>query len=215
MAVSKINGGTVFDKIDQYFAQKKDSEASMLYFVVVLLIAFLVYQFVFLQTDRDLKNTENQFRSIKQKVANNQNYLNVNSDAKLQSFKNSVEHKAKELDDTMYKISYVDNTLTELSYLLFDNKSWASFVDDISKIAKKYSVEIKEIANKFYDPTYQKISHVVEVDVKSKANFPNMVKFLNEIEESKLVIDVSDLNITKPDDKLEGNFKIAVWGMKY
>jgi hypothetical protein len=42
-----------------------------------------------------------------------------------------------------------------------------------------------------------------------------MMKFLNKIEESKLVVDVSDMNITKPSEKLSSYFKISVWGMKY
>jgi hypothetical protein len=55
----------------------------------------------------------------------------------------------------------------------------------------------------------------VEIDIKSKANFTSMLKFLNEIEESQLVIDVHGIELAKPKGKVEGTFKIAVWGMKY
>jgi len=112
-------------------------------------------------------------------------------------------------------MSYVDNTLTELSYLLFDDQSWANFVDNISYLAKKYHVNIEEIGNKFYTPTFQKITHVVEVDVKSNGKLKNMVKFLNAIEESPLVVDVNDIVLDKPKENVHGTFKIAVWGMKY
>lgn len=215
MAVSNINNGTIVDKVDAYFIDKKPSEAVLLYLGLVLVIGFLVYEFIYKQTDKDLRIVQNQFKSIRTNVNNNRNYLSINTQLKLQSLKSSVVSKSKELDSTMYKISYVDNTLTELSYLLFDNKSWAKFVDNISEIAKKYHVEIKEIANKFYKPSYQKISHVVEIDVKSKSSFSSMVKFLNEIEESRLVVDISELKVTKPDDKLLSDIKITVWGMKY
>jgi hypothetical protein len=215
MAISSRENGTTFDKIDAYFAGKKPSEASLLYLGAMMFVGFLVYQFIFLQTDKNLKATEAKFKSVKTKVDGEKRYLSVNTKAKLQQLKKSVELKYMEYDNTNYKISYVDNTLTELSYLLFDDENWASFVDDISALAKKYKVEITEIANKFYEPTFQKITHVVEVDVKSKAKFSNMVKFLNAIEESQLVIDVHGIEITKPKDKLEGVFKIAVWGMKY
>ena len=215
MAISSRENKTMGDKIDAFFAEKKPSEASLLYFGAALFVGFLVYQFVFLETDKNLKITESNLASVKKKVDEERRYLSLNTPARLQQLKNDVEAKYAEYDDANYKISYVDNTLTELSYLLFDDENWASFVDDISRLAKKYKVEIQEIANKFYEPTFQKITHVVEIDIKSKGNFSNMVKFLNEIEESQMVIDVHQIEITKPDDKLEGHFKIAVWGMKY
>ena len=215
MAISSRENKTMGDKIDAFFAEKKPSEASLLYFGAALFVGFLVYQFIFLETDKNLKITESQLSSVKKKVDEERRYLSLNTPARLQQLKNDVEAKYAEYDDANYKISYVDNTLTELSYLLFDDENWASFVDDISRLAKKYKVEIQEIANKFYEPTFQKITHVVEIDIKSKSNFSNMVKFLNEIEESQMVIDVHQIEITKPDDKLEGHFKIAVWGMKY
>ncbi len=214
MAVSNENSNGLSSKIDDYILENKSSE-NMMYMLVAVVIGFLVYQFVFSQTDENLKSTQNKHKSVKTKVMQNQSYLSINSEVNLQSIKDSIVVKNRELDDANYKISYVDNTLTELSYLLFDNQSWANFVDNISEIAKKYKVDIREISNKFYKPTFQKISHVVEIAVESKASFSNTIKFINEIEESKLVIDVSELNITKPDDKLMSRIKIAVWGMKY
>jgi hypothetical protein len=204
-----------FDQIDEYFYSKKSSEVSVLYMATALVIGFLVYQFVFLQTDKDLRTTENKLRQIKQKVSNERNYLSENTVATLNEKKEIVKSKYERLDNILYKMSYVDNTLTELSYLLFDDNSWAGFVDHISKLAKKYDVSIKEIGSKFYEPSFKEITHVVEVDVKSKAKFKNMVKFLNAIEESQLVVDVNDINMSNPDGKVDGVFKIAVWGMKY
>ncbi len=215
MAISNRENRTTFDKIDAFFNSKKPSEASLLYFGAVLFVGFLVYQFIFLETDKQLKATEAKLISVKSKVSEQKRYLSLNTPARLQQLKKVVIQKNAEFDDTIYKISYVDNTLTELSYLLFDDENWASFVDNISYLARKHKIEIKEIANKFYEPTFQKITHVVEIDIKSRGNFNNMVKFLNEIEESQLVIDVSQIEITQPEDKLEGVFKIAVWGMKY
>jgi type II secretory pathway component PulM len=215
MAISSRENRTIYDKIDAFFASKKPAEARMMYAGAALIVGALVYQFVFLETDKNLKQTKTELASIEAKVNDHKRYLSINTQSKLASIKKSVDQKYAEFDDTNYKISYVDNTLTELSYLLFDDENWASFVDNISHLAKKHNVEIKEIANKFFEPTFQKITHVVEIDIKSRANFNNMLKFLNEIEESQLVIDVHGIELAKPTDKVEGTFKIAVWGMKY
>ena len=215
MLTKKRDKAGLFDKLDEFFNSKKPSEASMFMGVIAVGIAYVVYQFVYLQTEQNLENTKGQIVSVKQKINTEQNYLNAHSVASLNQQKQALKNKKIAFDDTIYKMSYVDNTLTELSYLLFDDDSWAQFVDDISALAKKYHVDIKEIGNKFYTPTFQKITHVVEVEVKSSAKLKNMVKFLNAIEESQLVVDINDIKLEQPGANVEGSFKIAVWGMKY
>ena len=205
----------IFDQIDDFFNSKKPSEASMYLGVIGLGIAYVVYQFVYLETDKSLVNTQNEIVSVKQKINTEKNYLNNNSVALLNKKKTDLQNKKIAFDNTIYKMSYVDNTLTELSYLLFDDNAWANFVDNISYLAKKYHVNIDEIGNKFYTPTFNEITHVVEVDVKSNAKMKNMIKFLNAIEESQLVVDVNDIQMIKPKENVEATFKIAVWGMKY
>ncbi len=213
--VNSVNKKDIFSQIDNFFAEKKPSEVSMFYFVAALLIAYVVYQFIYLETDRQLQATQNRIVQIKSKINQERNYLAQNTPQKVAMLRKVVKEKKKQFDDALYKISYVDNTLTELSYLLFDDENWAKFVDNISALAKKYHVEIKEIGNKFFNPTYQKITHVVVVNVVSKANFTDFMKFINEIEESPLVIDIDQLKMFKPDDKVMSEFQIAVWGMKY
>lgn len=215
MASSNLNKKDIFSQIDAFFYAKKASEVSMFYLIAALLIGYVVYEFVYFQTDKQLTDTENKIVQLKQKRNAERNYLAQNTPQKLASLQKIVKQKKQKFDDTLYKISYVDNTLTELSYLLFDDENWAKFVDNISALAKKYHVEIKEIGNKFYNPTFQKITHVVEIDVVSRAKFTNLMKFINAIEESPLVIDINGIEMQKPDDKLLSSFKIAVWGMKY
>ena len=213
--VYSVDKKDIFSQIDDFFAEKKSSEVSMFYFVAASLIVYVVYQFIYLETDKQLQITQNRIVQIKSKINQKRNYLAQNTPQKVAMLRNVVKAKQKQFDDTLYKISYVDNTLTELSYLLFNDENWAKFVDNISALAKKYHVEIKEIGNKFFNPTYQKITHVVVVNVVSKGNFANLMKFINEIEESPLVIDIDQLKMFRPDDKVMSEFRIAVWGMKY
>jgi len=212
---SSINKKDIFSQIDNFFAEKKSSEVSMFYFVVALVIAYVVYQFIYMETDRQFHETQNKITRIKSKISQERNYLAQNTPRKVEMLRKVVKQKQKQFDDALYKISYVDNTLTELSYLLFDDENWAKFVDNIAALAKKHHVEIKEIGNKFFNPTYQKITHVVVVNIVSKGDFTNLMKFINEIEESPLVIDIDQLKMFKPDDKVMSEFRIAVWGMKY
>ncbi len=206
---------SLFDKIDDYFAKEKPSTLQMAYIGVAALIGYMVYTYVFPVTDEALKMTKSKIQSTTQKLNQEKNYLSTHNAQTLNRARVALKQKKIEYDNTIYKISYVENKLTELSYLLFDDKSWAAFVDNISELAKKYNIDIQEIGNKFYDPTYKKITHVAEVDVVSSGKTKDMLKFLNAIEESQLVIDINDIKLQKPDKMVEGSFKIAVWGMKY
>ena len=206
---------TIFKKIDNFFNSKKPSEQKIMYMMAGVVIAYIVYQFVFFQTDALRQKAYNKVTSMRAEVASKQNYLSLNTPQKLGELRATLVRKQKEYDNSLYKISYVDNTLSELSYLLFNDENWAKFVDNISYLAKKYGLNIKKISNKFYEPTYQKVSQVVTLEVKTRSDYKSMMKFLNKIEESKLVVDVSDMNISKPGDKLLSYFKISVWGMKY
>jgi hypothetical protein len=209
------NKNSLFKKIDNFFKTKKQSEQNIIYMMVALLIGYGVYQFLFFQTDIRRNQAFNKVSSMQREVNQKKVYLSQNTPQKLQQMRKLVKDKMKDYDNILYKISYVDNTLNELSYLLFNDENWAKFVDNISYLAKKYNIEIKEITNKFFKPTFQKVSQVVTIEVKVKSNYQSLMKFLNKIEESKLVVDISDMNITKPDNKLFGYLKISVWGMKY
>ncbi len=202
-------------QIDNFVNRQPESSRSLVYFMGLAVAGALVWSFVSPITNKALQETKSSISSVQQKLSKTNSYLASHSDASLRNLKKTIASKERHYDNVIYKISYVDNKLNELNYLLFDDKSWANFVDKISELAKKYSVDIEEISNRFYKPTYQKITHVVEVDVKSKAKLKNMVKFLNAIEESKLVIDVNKISMDKPSDDIDGEFKIAVWGMKY
>jgi len=209
------NKQSLTKQIDEFFKTKKPSEQNIIYMMAAVVIAYFVYQFVYTQTDMIRNQSYKKMLDMKNKVNVNQAYLRTNTNAKLQQLRNNLKAKKDEYNNVLYKISYVDNTLNELSYLLFNDENWAKFVDNIAYLAKKYNLEIKEITNKFYEPTFQKVSQVVTIEVKTKSSYQSMMKFLNKIEESKLVVDVSDMNISQPGKKLSSYFNISVWGMKY
>ncbi len=209
------NSKSISFQVDDYFSKQSSTNQKLLYGVGALVAGYIAWSLVSPITQSALDETKRSLKSMQQKLKKTNEYLASHSDAKLRKLKQTIAAKKRQYDNVIYKISYVDNKLNELNYLLFNDESWANFVDKISELGKKYSVDIKEINNRFYDPSFKKISHVVEVDVKSKAKVKDMIKFLNAIEESQLVIDVNNIKMQKPGEGIESEFKIAVWGMKY
>jgi len=214
-----MSGPSTFDKIDNYLKGKKSSELSLIFFMIFATIGFVIYSSLFPVTEKILKKTKNTHKSIHSKLNQEKAYLNSvtrNGDKNFTIKKMDLEVKKqrKLLEDTKYANAYVDTKLKELSYLLFNDKNWAKFIDSIAFIGKKYGVGIALIANSFFEPNLQEIKQVLTVQVDFDGEFKNILKFINELEESELVVDINNLNL-ESSDTITGTLNIAVWGMKY
>ena len=93
-------------------------------------------------------------------------------------------------------------------------KNWAKFLDSIAFKAQKYGIEIGLISNKFFEPNLQEIKQVLTVKIDFSGEFKNILKFINELEESDLVVDINKLKL-ESSDTIDATLDIAVWGMKY
>jgi len=210
----------VLEQIDHAFKDKKPSEIMMIYIAVAAIFGFISYQFVYPFTDKELKKTQAQLKSVQTKLNAELSYLKsktVNNDSRfyVKKLKADIENLNKNLEKTKYENDYVDNKLRELSYLLFNDENWAKFLDNISYLAKKYSVQINYIKNRFNDINIQKVEEILQVDIDAKGKFNNIMNFINSLEESKLVVDIHNLHLEGKKGYVNVNLKISVWGMKY
>jgi len=214
-----MNGPNTLDKIDNYLKDKKSSELSLVFLMVFVTIGFVIYSSLFPVTEKMLKQTKNAHKNINTKLNQEKAYLNSvtrNNDRNFIVRKMTIEvtKQKKRLEDTKFANAYVDTKLKDLSYLLFNDKNWAKFLDSITAIGQKYEVKIGLIQNSFFEPTLQKIEQVLTVQVQFHGSFKNILRFINELEESELVVDINKLNL-ESSDTITGTLDIAVWGMKY
>lgn len=209
----------IFEKIDIALSSKKSSEISLILFMLFVFIGFISYAYVFPVTEKKLKQTKRNLSFMNKKVMSEQNYLrsvtrNGDDTYFIKRSRKDLEDTKSRLEDTMYMNSYIDSKLKNLSYLLFNNQNWAKFLDSISLLAEKNNVNIKIIQNSINEPNLQKIEQILTLKVKFNGRFKDIMKFINAIEESKLVVDIYDLSL-KGATGIDGYVNIAVWGMKY
>ncbi len=214
-----MSGPSIFDKIDNNLKVKKSSELSLIFLMVFVTIGFVIYSSVFPVTEKMLKQTKSAHKSIQSKLSQEIAYLNSvtrNGDKNfiVKKMTREVNKQKKLLEETKYANAYVDKKLKELSYLLFNDKNWAKFLDSITFKAQKYGIEIELISNKFFEPNLQEIKQVLTVKVNFSGEFRNILKFINELEESDLVVDINNLKL-KSSDTIDTTLDIAVWGMNY
>ena len=59
-----------------------------------------------------------------------------------------------------------------------------------------------------------KFGHVLNIDIKSEGKYKDVIKFMNSIERSKLVVDIHDLDMNAT-TKINLDLNLSVWGITY
>ena len=211
-------------KIDNYFDGKKPSEVTIMLLMALILSGVIAY-YAIIQYAEDyydnsmLANSQtteelNKVNAYLDSVSQN-NDRNNDRNFKINQKQNELKQRQSELADAKNMNQYFDNKLRELSYLIFNEQSWADFLDSLALLANKNNVKITKIVNTFKEPNAQKIEQILDINVSVDGNYKDIIGYINAIEESKLVVDVNGIDINSTDGKLKGNMGIYIWGMKY
>ena len=211
-------------KIDNYFDGKKPSEVTLMLIMALVLSGVIAY-YAIIQYAEDyydnsmLTNSQtteelNKVNAYLDSVSQN-NDRNNDRNFKINQKQNELKQRQNELADAKNMNQYFDNKLRELSYLIFNEQSWADFLDSLALLANKNNVKITKIVNTFKEPNAQKIEQILDINVSVDGNYKDIIGYINAIEESKLVVDVNGIDINSTDGKLKGNMGIYIWGMKY
>ena len=211
-------------KIDNYFDGKKPSEVTLMLIIALVLSGVIAYYAVIqyaqdyydnsMSTNSQTTDQLNKVNAYLDSVSQN-NDRNNDRNFKINQKQNELKQRQNELANAKNMNQYFDNKLRELSYLIFNEQSWADFLDSLALLANKNNVKITKIVNTFKEPNAQKIEQILDINVSVDGNYKDIIGYINAIEESKLVVDVNGIDINSTDGKLKGNMGIYIWGMKY
>lgn len=212
----------IFDKIDNYFGAKSDSEASTVMGVVALAIGGLLMFAFFSDTKEYKEKQESRLQTAITNLNSAQSRLNTQSGG-TQDHEFTVKQKNNELRQEKNKLAdlrninaHLDAKLRDSASVTFNQERWAAFLDNLSKNAETDNVKIYSIESEQKSIQGNEPQEVLKVTMDIEGKFNNVLKYINDIEESVVVVDVNglDINATK-DSKVGGKLKISVWGMEY
>jgi len=207
-------------KIDNYFDEKKPSEVTMMLIVAFFLSVAIAYYAVIPYAQNYYDDSIRENDQITKDLNKVNSYLSTVSQGSDRNFminqkQNELMQQQNKLADAQNMNQYFDNKLKELSYLIFNEQSWADFLDNLAFLANKNNVKITKIINTFKEPNAQKIEQVLDINISVDGDYRDIISYINAIEESKLVVDVNNIDINSTNGKLKGNMGIYIWGMKY
>ncbi|NPA64393.1 MAG: type 4a pilus biogenesis protein PilO [Epsilonproteobacteria bacterium] len=206
----------LLDSLDKFLEKRTKNERFLLLATIFVGSFALSYQYLLPQAMAFMKKERNKKILIESKLKRDLDYINsmtVNGDQEyyIKAFTKQIEELKKKLQELERQKEYIDLKMNELTYLLYNKKRWANFLYSITQKAYRNRVKIEYIVNTFLDIT-KEFGHVLEIEIGCNGNFKNLVGFINDLEESDLIVDIYALEMAgKNPTKL--TLKVSIWGI--
>ena len=210
------------DQLDQWFASKGNS-ANNYFYIALLFVGVVAYFILSQQADPYLEKSETNLSTATTKLEGAQREYNefFGGDPKAfvdnkRNILNGARTNLKNINDER---GYLDDKLKEISKLTYNEKNWAKFMDSLSTIAENNNIKIYAIHSDRREPSIKQIFQpeaLLDIDVKFEGAFSNVLRYINLIEQSEMIVDVNkmDINATK-NGKIGGSIGISIWGVNY
>jgi hypothetical protein len=207
------------EELDNYFANKSSSEKWLIILLLAGVIGYILYLYLYPYAETRYKNSMMTQKKLVKKIAEEKRYLKsitVNGDRSfyIKKYDRDIAKRKKTIKLYQEKIALLNRSFQKLSEVLFNRKNWAIFLDSITARAHANDVELIELTNK-YVTGEENFGHVLEMGIKCQGKFQNIMAFMNDLEQNKLVTDVydSDIRLEPGRDAIMADLKVSVWGV--
>ena len=210
------------DQLDQWFASKGNS-ANNYFYIALLFVGLVAYFILSNYADPYLEESETNLSTATTKLEGAQREYNEffggDPDAFVNNKRNILNGARTNLNNIIEERKYLDGKLKEISKLTYNEKNWAKFMDSLSTIAENNNIKIYAIHSDRREPSIKQIFQpeaLLDIDVKFEGAFSNVLRYINLIEQSEMIVDVNkmDINATK-NGKIGGSIGISIWGVNY
>lgn len=209
----KFNIENYLYQIDQSMAEKEPREVYMLYVLVAGVMIFLSYYFLWDSAKLDYDKALKERIALEQKISADKAYLASHPETMIAQIENqtrSLENAFKEYQDGN---AYIKYQIEQISSLYYDEQAWGEYVDSIAYNAKQYGLKLHEYSNAFAE-NKDAFGHVLDINVQTSGGYQNMLKYIDSLEQSFLVVDIHGLALDAK-DSLYSDLNISVWGITY
>ena len=200
-------------RIDLFFKEKSKKDTYMVYIMIIAIFSALAYPLY--------DSSANEFRIIKEKVTQvstkidtDNLYLKINTEAVIVKLDKEIVDLGKDLVVLKDQNRYIKEKIEAISSLIYNEKAWGEYLNSVSIHAKNHNIKIFNFENTYSLHNEASFGHVLDISLNITGNYLDIVKFINSLEQSELVVDVHDLDI-KAQDALNTKIDISVWGITY
>jgi hypothetical protein len=175
-------------------------------------VSFLVYNFIYTTTKQKFDEVKNKQIDIKMNLEQSDQKLQILIANKNEQELSNLKEKLKLLKEHN---DFLETKFNQLNALVFDEKKWTNFLDNLTLLAIDNDIKIIKIQNNIKNKTSYELNEVIQIDIEFNSNFKNIVKYINKIEESVLLVDIRDITLLVDQNELKAMIKILIYGVKY
>ena len=199
--------------IDQSFANKKPRDVMMIYVLIAVVLVAFSYLLFWDSAEAEYKTVKAQREAIETKLTADEQYLAQHPESEIKQIEDRIAAIKSETLAVKDQNEYIKFKIAQISELFYNEKAWGEYIDSIAKNAKKYHVKLALLSNK-KALGKEKFGHVLDINVYASGRFANMIKFINAMEQSNLVIDLHGLRLAA-EEQLVADINSSVWGITY
>jgi hypothetical protein len=197
--------------MDRSLSLKGERDKMMLFGMIFAGLFTLSYLLFWESSEASFKVSHEKAIEMESALNNDKQYLEANPPERITQIEE--ETKSIELEHQHYieYNAYIKSQLEQISSLYYDEKVWGAYLDSVSKYARAYNVKLSKFGNTLTTDN-SSFGHVLDITISAEAPYKNTWKFINALEQSTLVVDLHDMNMTA-DKKLNSDLNISVWGI--
>ncbi len=199
--------------IDQSFAEKSDKDVKLIYAMVFVALVTFSYLVFWDSAEKGYQDILAASKTVQEKIAVDKQYLAKHPESEITKLNQEIAQLNQNLEMLKGENVYIKAEIEKIPELFYDEEIWGSFIDSIAEHARRNKVKLSFFSNKLAsDKT--KFGHVLNINISSEGDYKNIMKFMNSIEKSKLVVDIHDLDMNAS-RKIELDLNLSVWGITY
>ncbi len=209
------------EKLDLYFGEKGERERYMMIIGIAAFVAFIGYYGFGPSAEEMNKNADSQKKRVEKSFKEHQDYMsgitrNGDKDFLVKEYDKQIKGKELSIENYKNRIKHINEGTKKLSDMIFDKKSWSRFLDSITEKAQSNSIDISNITNTFVDSN-NSFGHVLEIQVACQGDYRDILKFMNDIEQNRLVTDIYGSKIYQDANSsfINADINISVWGVNH
>ncbi len=210
----------ILEKLDNYFNVKKDTEKNIIIFGVGILIFVFAYYILLPMAEDRYSRTKQEKQQIKKILDEQKNYMrsitvNNDKDYYVKQYDQELIKIKKSIVDLTFKINLIDESMKKLSDMIFNEKSWSNFLNSITGKAEAHNIDVLKINNEKIDTNSTNFGHVLKIQIQCQGQYKDIIKFIHELEQTKLVTDVYSSTL-QPNNKktaIVADLNVSVWGV--
>lgn len=207
----KFNIEDYLYSIDQALSLKSERDKMMMFIMIFTSLFAFSYLLLWESSEASFKISHEKAIKMESDLSSDKNYLEANPVEKIAQIEQ--ETVAIQMDEQHYiqYNAYIKEQIEQISSLYYDEKTWGAYLNSVSMYARAYNVKLLNFGNTLTTDN-SSFGHVLDIHITAEGAYKNTLKFINALEQSYLVVDLHDINMTAQ-KKLTSDLNISVWGI--